>query len=239
MSSNENDDETGIEIVQLSVNDETASEEEADGVRTTKEPTDEVAEAPSHEVAPKEKTHKKTTTSQGDATTGRQNPANVPSTSKGKTRSSHTSDLERRSFQIALETNNTRDESDDESDSNRPAKVLHRNIDDLFRTPEVLATLLRNSIESRQEIFLQNGERIIVGEDWCRDVIIPNTLKITQRKKQESEEEEKRKGNGKGKRTNTKETATAQEIEVTKDTSHELVQEIDDFVQKMDEPERQ
>jgi hypothetical protein len=55
-------------VVQLSVNDETASEEEAVGAKPTKEPTDEVAEAPSHEDAPKEITHKKTTTSQGDAT---------------------------------------------------------------------------------------------------------------------------------------------------------------------------
>jgi hypothetical protein len=49
--------QAGIEMVQLSVNDATASEEEADGAKPTKEPTDEVAKAPSHEDAPKEKTH--------------------------------------------------------------------------------------------------------------------------------------------------------------------------------------
>ena len=94
----------------------------------------------------------------------------------------------------------------------------------------------------RQEIVLQNGEVMIAGENWCRDVIIPNSLKITPRKEQKSKKEEKQKGNGKGKRTNknkTKEIARDQEIEVTKDNSQELVQEIDDFVQKMDGPERQ
>jgi hypothetical protein len=184
----------------------------------------------------------KTTTSQDDVTTGRQNPANVPSTSRGKTGSSHTSDLERRSFQIALEINNTQDKSDEESDSNKPAVVLHRNIDHIIQNPEVLATLLRNCIESRQEIVLQNGEVMIAGENWCRDVIIPNSLKITPRKKQKSKKEEKQKGNGKGKRSNknkTKENAGDQEIEVTQDNAQELVQEIDDLIQTLDEPERQ
>jgi hypothetical protein len=57
----ETDDETeaGIEMVQLSVNDATASEEEADGAKPTKEPTDEVAESPSHEDAPKKKPTRK------------------------------------------------------------------------------------------------------------------------------------------------------------------------------------
>ena len=173
-------------MVQLSVGDVTESEEEAVDTKPRKEPTDESAAAHRHEDVPKEKAHKKIATSQGIATREVRTPADVPSTSKGKTTSSHTSELERRSFQIALEANNTLDESDDESDSNTPARVLRCNIDELFRTPEVLATLLRYSIESRQEIQLQNGKRIIVGEDWCKDVEIPNKLKITNRKEKEA-----------------------------------------------------
>jgi hypothetical protein len=83
-----------------------------------------------------------------------------------------------------------KDESDSESDSNTPARVLRRNIDELLRTPEVLTTLLRYSIESKLVIQLQNGERIVVGEDWCKDVEIPTKLKI--------KSEEKKKGSGKG-----------------------------------------
>jgi hypothetical protein len=143
----------GIEVVQLSVGDVTESEDEAVDTKPRMEPTDEAAAAHRHEDVTKEKI----ATSQGTATTEMRPQADAPSTSKGKTTSSHTTDLERRSFQIALAASNTLDESDSESDSNTPARVLRRNIDELLRTPEVLTTLMRYSIESKLVIQLQNG----------------------------------------------------------------------------------
>ena len=67
--------------------------------------------------------------------TERQNSANVnnePSTSMGITRLSLTSDLDRRSLQIALEIGNSQDKSDKESDSHKPAVILHRNLDHII-----------------------------------------------------------------------------------------------------------
>ena len=221
-TTDETDDETaaGIELVQLSVDDDaTESEEEAVVTKPSLEPTENAAAAHRH----KDVTREQIETSQETATTVMKPQTATPSTSKGKTTSPHTTDLEKRSFQIALAANNTLDESGSESDSNTPARVLRRNIDEVLRTPEVLTTLLRYSIESKLVIQLQNGERIVVGEDWCKDVEIPTKLKI--------KSEEKKKGSGKGKRSNqtqNHENAEAKEPEVTKNSSQHDAPELND-----------
>jgi hypothetical protein len=160
--------------VQLSVDDdETEPEEGAVVIIPILKPTENATAAQGH----KSVTKKQNVTSQETATTAMGPQTATPSTSKGKTTSPHKTDLEKRSFQIALAAN-TVDESDSESDSNTPRRVLRRNIKEVLRTPEVLTTLLRHSIKSKLVIQLQNGERIVVGKDWCRNVEIPTRFKI-------------------------------------------------------------
>jgi hypothetical protein len=165
--SNQESDEEATDGIETVVEDETGPEEGEVVIIPILKPTKNV------KTAQGQKSVTKDATRQENAPTETGQETATPSTSKGNTTTPHRTDLERRSFQIALaadtlddDGDSTVNESDSASDSNTPRRVLRRNIKEVLRKPEVLTTLLRHSIKTKLVIRLQSGEKVVVGEDW-------------------------------------------------------------------------
>ncbi len=127
----------------------------------------------------------------------------------------------------------TVNESDSASDSNTPRRVLRRNIKEVLRKPEVLTTLLRHSIKTKLVIRLQSGEKVVVGEDWCRHVEIPSRFKI-EREAEDSTNTTKTHTNVEANEPEAKIVPGQQEVPLeTPDSQDPVVQDIDNFVEQL------
>ena len=96
-----------------------------------------------------------------------------PGTSSGIIRCTPRPDSELQSIQSII-TNNTKEDRGWDSQLS-PAEVIMDNLDHI--DSQVLETLVKNALENKEKITLQNGRQLVLGRDWGREIVIPHRNK--------------------------------------------------------------